>query len=1022
MKALYFSCLIFYCLFSFQQKGLAQTVPTWAQDLEFEYLTPTTLYAGLDGNPKLRLKVTNNGSTNVEYVGFDFRPDNQSQNFPGCATHPNGGFINLAPGESTVVAVWSNCYFGDGLVLPEGTSEHVAQFRFSKNNESFHQDIAFTIINDRERMSPELDGGENMTISGTIRVAGGYSPQVGLKAKTVQSQEFSIDVQQTGPSLYSFSFPAANRDDWYLMLSGQIPDQPEVNFPNKTVKVSSFSDSEAIEINWAPLDYEYQVQFELDHAIVTPTGFWRGAVSESEETVVFIPGQENWAGSNDTEKNVHRVQSTIYKYNFAGEKLWEYQPGYECWGGDMSPDGSRVVYQLVPNGGTYGIGVLDGANGNLLWKKEFTMFSPTARAIEGLEAVISNDASLVAVGTVPTGVVTLFDTETGNMVRQMPNAPDNGDNWGQIRKMAFDANDEYLYIGSGDNYLRKVRVSDGQLMWRAFIGGWPFVNGLQFSSDESFIITGTKSFDQARVNTATGETVWINDSGSLEAALSANDELVITFGGHIMSAEDGEYVGFIRQGAESHFIANDEIIVKMDRNIQPFYTNGKQLTSSPASGGGQGGGEQSQWSYISDDGSLAIIAYRDMVSDPGNQIGIAFYSGNIERISLDPNDDPTDISLSAANIDENNEAGAEIGALSTTDPDANDTHSYELIEGAGDNDKFSINGDKLIAAEALNFEEKSSYTVVVKAIDANTAYVEKTFTVTVNDTNDDPSAVSLDNSNVEENAVAGVTIGTLSATDEDAGDSHSFSLVSGEGDTDNASFSIDGNALKAATSFNFEEKSQYSIRLKADDGHGGSLDQTVTVSITDANDAPTDIALSETTVNHGTESGTQVGTFSTTDEDTEDTYTYALISGTGSDDNASFTISGDQLLAATSFDFDTQSEYSIRVSSTDAGGEVTEKAFTISVEIVAGFEDTPKLVRNVYPNPATEILNVEMASEALPFKLDMYDMSGNMLRTRDSIFSRSIQINVSQMKKGVYLLTIQDANGQLTRKKIIVMN
>ncbi|WP_420388252.1 cadherin domain-containing protein [Roseivirga sp.] len=1021
MKASHFSCLILLCLFVLPFQVKTQTVPAWAQDLDFEYLTPRTLYAGLDGNPKLRVRITNNGSTAVNYFGFDFRPDNESQNFPGCATHPNGGFINLEPGESTVVAVWSNCYFGDGLVLPEGTSEHVAEFRFSKDNDEFHIIENFTIVNDRERTSPELENGENMTIAGTIRVAGGYAPQINLKVRTEQSQEFNVQVQASGPSEYAFSFPAADRDDWYLVVAGGIQDQPEINFPNKTVKVSSFDDSEALTIDWAPLDYEYQVQFELDQAIVTPTGFWRGAVSESEQTVTFIPGQENWFGNNDTEKNVHRVQSTIYKYNFAGEKLWEYQPGYECWGGDMSPDGSRVVYQLVPNGGTYGVGVLDGADGSLIWKKEFTQFGPVARSIEGLEAVLSNDASLVAVGTVPTGVVTLFNTETGDMIMQVPNAPDNGDNWGQIRKMAFDSNDEYLYVGSGDNYLRKVRVSDGQLMWRAFIGGWPFVNGLQFSSNESFIITGTKSFDQARVNTATGETVWINDSGSLEAALSANDELVINFGGHIMDAATGEYVGFIRQGAESHFIANDELIVKMDRDIKPFYTNGKALGASPASGGGQGGGEQSQWSYVSEDGSLAIIAYRDMVTDPGNQIGIAFYSGSVERLSLDPNDDPTDVSLSASNLDENNAEGVEVGELTATDPDTNDSHTFELVSGVEDNDKFAIDGNKLLAVETLNFEEKSSYSVKVMARDVNNAFVEKTFEITVNDVNDDPSTIDLDHAEVTENADSGQTVGALTATDEDANDTHTFSLVAGDGDTDNASFTITDGVIKAAESFNFEEKNEYSILVRADDGQGGILDQQVTINVTNANDDPTDIGLSETVVSHGAEAGAEVGAFSTTDEDADDTYTYTLVSGTGSDDNASFTISEDQLLANTSFDFNIQSEYTIRVRSTDTGGAFTEKAFTLTVEIVAGLEQSASVVNNVYPIPATEVLHIEMASESFPFNLSMYDLSGNMLKTQDSIFSRSIELNVSQMKEGIYLLTVQDGEGRLTRKKVMVV-
>jgi gliding motility-associated-like protein len=70
---------------------------------------------------------------------------------------------------------------------------------------------------------------------------------------------------------------------------------------------------------------------------------------------------------------------------------------------------------------------------------------------------------------------------------------------------------------------------------------------------------------------------------------------------------------------------------------------------------------------------------------------------------------------------------------------------------------------------------------------------------------------------------------------------------------------------------------------------------------------------------------------SATDADTGDTFTYALVSGTGSTDNASFTISGTTLRTAAVFDFETKSSYSVRVRVTDAGGLTFERALTITV-------------------------------------------------------------------------------------------
>jgi Cadherin domain len=95
--------------------------------------------------------------------------------------------------------------------------------------------------------------------------------------------------------------------------------------------------------------------------------------------------------------------------------------------------------------------------------------------------------------------------------------------------------------------------------------------------------------------------------------------------------------------------------------------------------------------------------------------------------------------------------------------------------------------------------------------------------------------------------------------------------------------------------------------------------------------APTDITLSPSSVAENQPAGTTVGTFSTTDPDTGDTFTYVLVGGAGDTDNTSFAISGGTLQTAASFDFETKSSYSIRVRSTDAGALSVDKVFTISV-------------------------------------------------------------------------------------------
>ena len=85
----------------------------------------------------------------------------------------------------------------------------------------------------------------------------------------------------------------------------------------------------------------------------------------------------------------------------------------------------------------------------------------------------------------------------------------------------------------------------------------------------------------------------------------------------------------------------------------------------------------------------------------------------------------------------------------------------------------------------------------------------------------------------------------MSATDADAGDTFTYTLVSGTGDTDNASFTIDGATLKTAGVFDFETKSSYSVRVRVTDAGGLSFERAFTITVTDVNEAPTLTAITD---------------------------------------------------------------------------------------------------------------------------------------------------------------------------------
>ncbi|MDQ3145887.1 MAG: cadherin domain-containing protein [Actinomycetota bacterium] len=365
--------------------------------------------------------------------------------------------------------------------------------------------------------------------------------------------------------------------------------------------------------------------------------------------------------------------------------------------------------------------------------------------------------------------------------------------------------------------------------------------------------------------------------------------------------------------------------------------SGDSHTYSLVSGAGSG----DNGSFEIDGSTLKTKAPLDFEQKPSLSIRVKTDDGKggafEETFTItvdDANDAPTDIALSPASVDENEPAGTEVGTLSAADQDAGASHSFSLVSGTGDGDNssFEIDGSKLETKASFDFEQKASYSIRVEADDGNGSKLEKMLTVTVDDVNEDPTNISRSDSTVAENEPGGTAVGTLSTTDPDSGDNHTYSLFSGAGDADNGAFEIDGSTLKTKAPLDFEQKPSYSIRVKTDDGNGGTFEKTFTIDVEDANDAPTDIALSRSDIDENKPAESEVGSLSSTDQDAGDTHTYSLVPGQGSGDNSSFQIDGSKLETKASFNFEQKASYSIRVKTDDGNGGTFEKTFTIDVE------------------------------------------------------------------------------------------
>ncbi len=213
---------------------------------------------------------------------------------------------------------------------------------------------------------------------------------------------------------------------------------------------------------------------------------------------------------------------------------------------------------------------------------------------------------------------------------------------------------------------------------------------------------------------------------------------------------------------------------------------------------------------------------------------------------------------------------------------------------------------------------------------AGSAQPAGAFTVTATG-NAAPTALGLSPQSVTENTASGTAIGNFSTTDPNAGNTHTYSLVSGTGSTHNAQFSISGGQLRTAAVFDFETQPSRSVRVRTTDQGGLFFERAFTLTVTNANEAPT-FAAQTRSIAENSANGTAVGiALAATDPDGGSTLTYSILSG---NTGGAFTFgTGGQLRVANvaALDFETMPAFTLTVRVSD--GTLTAQN-TVTVNLI----------------------------------------------------------------------------------------
>lgn len=222
-------------------------------------------------------------------------------------------------------------------------------------------------------------------------------------------------------------------------------------------------------------------------------------------------------------------------------------------------------------------------------------------------------------------------------------------------------------------------------------------------------------------------------------------------------------------------------------------------------------------------------------------------ASNISTLNIvvgNPNQPPV-VENKTLTVAENSPATTAVGFATATDPNAGQPLTFS-ITGGNTNGAFAIEPStgKITVANpaAINFENQSSYTLTIQVSDdgqpAETG--EGTITINVSDVNEAPVVTSA-MFTIAENTLAGTAVGTITATDVDAAQSRTFSIIDGN---TNSAFAINPSTglitVANSTGVDFEAHPSFTLTIQvADDGIPSQANTaTVTINLTNLSEQP----------------------------------------------------------------------------------------------------------------------------------------------------------------------------------------
>ena len=335
----------------------------------------------------------------------------------------------------------------------------------------------------------------------------------------------------------------------------------------------------------------------------------------------------------------------------------------------------------------------------------------------------------------------------------------------------------------------------------------------------------------------------------------------------------------------------------------------------------------------------------------------------------------------------------------------------------------------------LNLEPDGSF----EYTPATDYFGEDTFTYTISDglLVSDTTTVTIE---ILETNYPPVTSDISRSTTEDT--PVDIKLLATDQNDDNISFKINLNPSNGSLFIN-EDIVTYSpdadfygvdsLKYYADDGRGGiSNTSTVTITVDSVYDIPTvDISILDTLI-YEYESTKMIATLQGVDAGDAEVNVPFTLSGTVSPDD--YTISGNSInipISSTEVEItitavnDTENENDEVLVITFEGATNATYSGTNSLELTIKDDDLPlaleneELIKNIYPNPTSERVTIELRKNRKILGVRVHDFSGKIVKSVKGNNSSSFTLPLHGMGDGIYLLRVETDFENIVKKIII---